>query len=146
MMKRFSSVSLALLALGGLLAGCGGDEDEGGGAAGAAQATIDPKLSVIETEVFKGGCALSASCHGAGGIVPDLTAGKSYASLVGRASDKEAGKTLVVAGKPDESMLYLVLKGSVGSVTRMPQGSSAGLDAAKIEAIRKWIADGALEN
>jgi hypothetical protein len=143
MMKRVSCVSLALLALGGLLAGCGGDEDEGGGAAGAAQATIDPKLSVIQTEILDKSCAFS-SCHGAGAVAPEMTAGKSRANLVDRASNFEAGKQLVVPGKPDESLLYLVLKGSVGQVNQMPKGSK--LDDAKVEAVRKWIADGALDN
>ena len=69
---------------------------------------------------------------------------KARANLVDRDSNEEAGKKLVVPGKPDESLLYLLLKGPVGSIDQMPQGSK--LDAARVEAIRKWIADGAEDN
>lgn len=143
-MNRFLSVSLVFLALGGLAA-CGDDggDSSPGGAAGSGQ-TVEAKLSVIQTEVFDKSCSFS-SCHGANATAPELTAGKSRGNLVDRGSNFEASKKLVVAGKPDESMLYLVLKGSVGSVEQMPQGLGK-IDAAKIEAVRQWIADGAQDN
>jgi mono/diheme cytochrome c family protein len=137
MVKRFLGVSLALLALGGL-AGCSDDDGDGGGGQ-----TVDPKLSVIQKEIFDKSCAFS-KCHGANATSPELTAGKARANLVDRDSNMEAGKKFVVPGKPDESLLYLVLKGSVGSINQMPKG--AKLDAAKVEAIRQWIADGAQDN
>ncbi len=128
-MKRLSYGLLFLLAA-GLLGGCGDDGD-------------DAKLSTIQTDIFDKSCSFS-SCHGAGATSPELTSGKSHGNLVDRASNIEAGKKLVVAGKPDESLLYLVLQGSVGAVNQMPKGSK--LDAAKVEAVRKWIADGAQNN
>jgi hypothetical protein len=142
MVQRFLGVSLVFLALGGL-AGCSDDGGGDGGGAGASAQTVEPKLSVIQTEIFAKSCAFS-SCHGANARAPELTAGKSRANLVDRDSNEEAGKKLVVPGKPDESLLYLLLKGPVGSIDQMPQGSK--LDAAKVEAIRQWIADGAQDN
>ncbi|MDW8251921.1 MAG: cytochrome c [Myxococcales bacterium] len=139
MVQRFLGVSLVFLALGGL-AGC---SDEGGDDGGSAGAGLAPKLSVIQTEIFDKSCAFS-SCHGANATSPELTAGKARAALVDRASNIESGKQLVVPGKPDDSLLYLVLKGPVGSINQMPKG--AKLDAAKIEAIRQWIAEGAQDN
>lgn len=142
-MTHFSSLILVSLVLNGLV-GCSDDSSpKGDGAAGNSAETIEPKLSIIQTTIFDKNCALSG-CHGPG-ETPEFTAGKSRTNLVDRASNHEAGKKLVIAGNPEESMLYQVLKGAVGSVEQMPQGQKK-LDANKVEAIRQWIAEGAQDN
>jgi hypothetical protein len=52
----------------------------------------------------------------------------------------------VAAGKPDSSFLIVKLTGpGEGEGDRMPQGNNP-LNAQAIEAIRTWIANGALRN
>lgn len=144
-MKRLVSL-VFLVAVGAMASACGDDTSDGGsGAAGSGSGGIEPKLSVIESQIFKGSCSLSTSCHGAGGLTPDLSAGKAFGSVVDKASSFEPTKKLVVPGKPDESLLYLVLKDKQGAIGRMPSGGSP-LPADKIEAIRAWIAAGAQNN
>ncbi len=133
--------------MGGALVGCGDDSSDTGGSAGAA-AALEPKLSVIQAQIFdKNKRCSSSSCHG-GSETPDLTAGKSYGQLVGKASNNIPGKMRVVAGKPEESLLYLVLQGDVTdggkTVGKMPQGGS--LTAAEIDAIKQWILAGAKDD
>ncbi len=110
-----------------------------------------PKLSSIQANIFTPSCALS-SCHSAstaqGNLV--LTEGKSRANLVNVAASNTAaaaaGKLRVVPGDPDNSFLVQKLEGpGAGEGVLMPQGSS-GLPQDQIDAIREWIAKGALDN
>jgi hypothetical protein len=74
-----------------------------------------------------------------------------YDSLTTRNIERCNGQPLVVPADPDNSVLYLVLKGECGTVGRMPSGcyeSPDGLEnnctaPADIERIRLWIEEGA---
>jgi hypothetical protein len=52
------------------------------------------------------------------------------------------GKTLVVAGHPEMSLLFLKLSPNPPCGSRMPLGGTAFTDA-QLEMIRSWIAAGA---
>ena len=113
---------------------------------GCTQEGIEPTLTSIQSVLIDRSCN-SESCHG--GSTPEAgldlsTAQASYDSLVGVASSQEPSFTLVTPGDPDNSLLYMVLTGEVGSVDQMPPGYS--LDPEEIEAVRQWIEDGAENN
>ena len=133
MFSRFLFSSLALSVL--LLApGCPPEE------------TIDPTLTDIQAEVFETTCSFD-SCHG--GSTPEAgldlsSASASLAGLVGVDSTENDGDIRVVAGSPDDSLLYLVLLGDVGAVDQMPVGYELTSD--EIEAVRVWIEEGAQDN
>jgi hypothetical protein len=118
--------------------------------AGSSRATADetPKSKTIDaasavrlfTEtvgpVLKSRCV---SCHGGGDLQEgglDLTS--RAAALKGGMSDR---KTLV-PGKPDESLLYLMVTRRDPDLA-MPPDEKESLSPAQIEAVRHWIAGGA---
>ncbi|MCB9638109.1 MAG: hypothetical protein H6728_00140 [Myxococcales bacterium] len=105
---------------------------------------LEPKLSVIQAEIFtKHSCTLS-SCHGAGAAGGLNLADNPYDALVNKDSATETSKKRVVPNKPDESVFYQVLLGSVGSIRQMPVGST--LPTEKIELVKQWIEMGAPNN
>lgn len=71
------------------------------------------------------------SCH-AGDIAPDLLNVNSYDELM----DK-----YVIAGNPEESIVYKTL---IGTAVLMPPAGKMNQD--KINLVQKWILDGALNN
>ena len=97
----------------------------------------------IEERVFLQSCALPG-CHA--GSSPqaglDLTAGRSYAALVGIESQTDPQRLLVEPGAPEESVLILTLRRS--STPVMPPAGP--LQTAVIDSIVVWIANGAPEN
>jgi hypothetical protein len=105
-------------------------------------------LSTIQREIFTPKCALSG-CHG----VPldpapalNLSQGQSHAALVNVDSKMVDGAKRVVPGDPNASLLFQAVNGtSPPPVTRMPS-SSPPLPSADIDAIREWIAAGALDD
>ncbi len=112
-----------------------------GGCATPESAELEPRLSVLETEIFGKRCSLS-SCHGGPGPVRglELEPGHAYDSLVNVESfDGESIR--VVPGDPDSSLLVQVLEGPVGTIRRMPVGGM--LDDDELTAIREWIELGA---
>jgi mono/diheme cytochrome c family protein len=150
-MNRWLGVSLLFLATSGTFVACGEDSDDGGsaGASGSgtagsgtagSSATDEATLSKIQSDIFTKSCAFG-SCHGSAGLPPNLTDGQSHASLIDKDSQIESGKKYVVPGKPDESLLYQVIQGSVGSISQMPKGNK--LTPAQIEMVKKWIEAGA---
>ncbi len=97
---------------------------------------------------------LTANCLGIGchsGGVPaqglDLTAGRSYAELLGTTSVEFgcAGLRLVAPGSPDTSVLVKKLVGTACGFSQMPFGRPP-LPANQIKIITTWIAQGALDN
>src|SRR6185295_12429049 len=72
-------------------------------------------------------------CHGA----KKRSAGLSMATTADLLRGGESGAVLV-AGKPDESPLYEKVRDR-----EMPPEGNEPLSAAQIEAMRRWIADGA---
>lgn len=115
---------------------------------------VDSKLSDIQAKVFNLSCATSG-CHNTAGARLsgnlDLTDGKAFAQLVGVASDyPHVTLKRVAAGKPEESFLILKIADpahldQTTYGTPMPSGSDA-LPAQYVEAITKWVKDGALNN
>jgi hypothetical protein len=128
-----------------VLAACGSEP--------AASDAIEPKLSVIQKEIFEVGCTAS-SCHStkahSGSLI--LVAGASHQNLVGALADnpqaQKEGLLRVKAGDPDASFLLAKcsagLDGEYGQV--MPFGDPDGLPARKLDALRAWIAAGALDD
>jgi uncharacterized protein YjdB len=95
-----------------------------------------------------------SSCHFPGGAAGlNLTAGSSFANLVGHSSGESALKR-VLQFRPDSSYLVHKIQGThlvppaSGSGARMPfQCTGSGcLSKAQINVIRNWILQGALEN
>jgi uncharacterized protein (TIGR03118 family) len=107
-------------------------------------------LSQIQAAVFTPICS---GCHNGsnppGGALPgsqNLTAGNSFAALVGVASLEQPALRRVKAGDPDNSYLIQKLEGLAGiSGSRMPLGGPF-LDQATIDQIKSWIASGAPNN
>ena len=107
---------------------------------------VDPELTSIYENVIQGGCD-SESCHGGSTPVAELdftSIESAYAGLIGIESTQEPQYTRVIAGNSDDSLLYLVLLGDVGTISQMPPGFSLTVD--EIEAIREWIDLGAENN
>jgi hypothetical protein len=137
-MRRRSALAALPAAL--LLYGCAGDGPAPSGGGGAYDA--------IQQQIFNQHC-LNAGCHNAinqaGNL--NLTAGASYANLVGVTPDNPLaaanGLLRVTPFEPDNSFLIVKLEGPPpGEGTRMPQGMSP-LPPSDIDMIRAWIAGGA---
>jgi len=139
-MKPTTALLLALS-----IAACGPVTTPGG---------TEPTITSIQSRLFQqGGCT---GCHFSptASAKLDLGAGKSFAALVGKASAMTTwqgtqweGMKLVEPGKPDESLLVVVLEQPAGipAVMKMPQTGSK-VPADRITAVRQWITDGALDN
>ena len=101
-------------------------------------------FSEIQRQVFTPSCAMSG-CHA--DVNPaaslNLTSGNSYNELVDQISLKDPSKKRVDPGSSAESVLVLILRGTV--TPRMPYQAPA-LSAATIDSIAKWIDEGALNN
>lgn len=130
---------LALL----LASACGGTGDPG------VDQVPQPIFSDIQAKIFSPSCAAFSSCHSSLGLAGrcDLTAGKAYADLVGRPSNTNPAKTLVVPGHPEQSFLIAKLRGQLGpgEGERMPLHNPP-LSEATINAIEDWIAAGAQQD
>ena len=99
-------------------------------------------FSFVQENVLDISCALSGG-H-AGAEFPDLSAGRSYASIVGELSSQ--GLKLVEPGDPDNSYLFIKITGGAGMSGQLMPYGGARLPDASIDAVRKWIADGALND
>ncbi|MCG3127487.1 MAG: hypothetical protein CHACPFDD_02347 [Phycisphaerae bacterium] len=99
--------------------------------------------------IFDANCI---TCHRNGGLAQrsgismTLVPAESYASIVNQQSSQHATLVRVAPGKPDESLLYLKVSLDDPPIgQRMPYGCGR-LHDDQLEAIRRWIADGALNN
>lgn len=111
------------------------------------EAASHSDLAWIQDKIFTPSCA-SSSCHG--GPEPevglDLSAGRAHANLVDRGSSTVAGWVRVVPGSPTESYLVVSVGRAPGPPPRdgfMPIGGVEPLCVEKLEAIERWIAEGA---
>lgn len=118
-------------------------------------------LAWIEENVFRGGCALSNSCHNGANTnaanMLDLRVGNSHAELVGVQSKLAAQYQLVVPGQPQQSYLLMLIQQIApqdmdppaspppNEPGFMPQNSSP-LCEQKRAAVQRWIEAGALDN
>jgi uncharacterized protein (TIGR03118 family) len=107
-------------------------------------ATTATTLSQIQTDVFTPICS---GCHnGVGTTLPgvqNLTAGHSFASIVGVASIEQPTLMRVKPGDAANSYLIQKLEGTAG--TQMPLGGPP-LPQATIDKIKAWINSGAPNN
>jgi hypothetical protein len=104
-------------------------------------------LSQLQTSIFTPKCS---GCHtGLGSSLPgvqNLTAGNTFASIVGVASIEQPALKRVAPGDPDHSYLVQKIEGAAGiSGQRMPLGGPF-LAQSEIDQVRAWIAQGALNN
>ena len=82
------------------------------------------------------------SCHPSSGNL-DLTAANSYNQLVNVDASAYSAKR-VIAGDPEQSVLYKKIDNSGTYGSNMPLGSS--LSASQINMIKQWIEEGAKNN
>ena len=109
---------------------------------------VEATMASLETDYFAMSCALAGSCHKgpnpSGMLI--LDAGTAHANMVGVESIMAPGKTLVIAGDPDNSFLVQKVEGTMaeGEGQIMPLGAPDPLDpSCRIAALRAWIAAGA---
>lgn len=100
------------------------------------------RFSEIQDSVFTPTCARSG-CH-AGDQSPNLSTGMAYANIVNK-SALGAMLDLVSPGVADNSYLFRKITGINITGQRMPF-AGLPLSNAKIDSIRKWIENGALNN
>ena len=134
---RSSSLAFTLIAIALVAVGC-----EHAGPLEAEPAA--PTLTSIQQSTFNVSCAVSG-CHLGGGAAAqlDLSAGSSFANLVGVASGEVPSLLRVEAGNPDDSYLVQKVEGTPGIVgLQMPRDRDP-LSSAQIQAIRDWIEAGA---
>jgi len=131
---RGLALALLLAGLGG--AACGGDETS---------EPIPPHLSTIESEIFARNCTFS-SCHGAGSPQEGMSlVAPTHATLVSVASSEAPDLVRIAPGNPDASyLLQKITSATPRDGVKMPPDQP--LPANKIEAIRAWIAAGALND
>lgn len=111
----------------------------------APNSTLEAKFSSIQNNILTPSC-VNQGCHPGGGAPMSLQSGLAYSNLVGKAS--AYGIPRVDPGKPDNSALYLKLIGdgrTGGAQFRMPLFQPA-LPPERIEAVRQWIANGAMND
>lgn len=123
------------------LAGCAGTAKD---TAGGDTAAAEPTFTRVQAEIYTPSCAFS-SCHGggsaAGGL--DLSDGVAYDRTVGVASATYTSRTLIVPGDPTNSYLYQRCAAVADAGPPMPEGSSTGLDAERLQLLSDWITAGA---
>ena len=116
------------------------------GSAPTSNATIDPKLTLIEQKVFQPSCTFS-SCHGTDTPQQGLSlAGSTYHVLVNQHSSEVPALMLVVPADPNGS--FLLEKISIdhpASGSRMPY-LSIPLPEGEVAAVRQWIEQGAQDD
>jgi hypothetical protein len=134
------------------LAACGGGTDVPPDASPVClEAPQHSDYAWIEANVFARSCGAFVACHKgsareAAGL--NLESGMAYDALVGKNAKEHADWLLVNPGKPDESYLLVALGAAVGPMPsdgRMPLRNPPLCDE-KLEAIRRWIAAGALRD
>lgn len=138
----FAMRYLGLLSALFLLAGCEHTDPLGADGNG-----LQPTLRSLQENIFSTSCAVSG-CHA--GPAPqqglNLSAGQSFANLVGVPSREMPTLDRVAPGDPEGSYLVWKIEGRAGIVgARMPLGRPA-LSADAVAAVRQWIADGAEDN
>lgn len=158
----------AILVSFGLLAGApacsseseptlGGGGNKDGGSSGTADARRPyPSFRDDVVPIVQQSCALTA-CHSSKesnlGIFLAYDPAQIYAELK-KSSPTASGEQFVVPGDPAKSYLMVKLEGTQGSLASKCANNNCGtvmppddpLPSAKLETVRKWIADGAKDN
>ena len=114
--------------------------------------TVKVTLTQLQTQIFTPICSV---CHtGAGTTLPgvqNLTAGHTFANVVGVPSIELPALLRIKPNDPTNSYLLQKIQGAPGiSGSRMPFGcgttSNPCLDQATIDLVKTWISQGALNN
>jgi hypothetical protein len=134
-------------------AGDGGAVD--GGSAECMEATMHSDYAWIQEKIFTRSCAKFSSCHM--GSRPaaslNLTVGKTIGETVNVDSLQAPQYKLIAPGDPDASYLYFKMTGQKDKFGPNDKGMPSQsmpynnplLCVEKQEAVRRWIAEGALE-
>jgi len=102
-----------------------------------------PKLSEIETQIFKPKCA-TAGCHTGNQPAQGLSLDSpSYAHMVGVDSTLVTTKKLVVAGSSSTSFLYEKISSAMPSSGVQMPNTGVVLSASEQAMIQQWIDAGA---
>ncbi len=113
---------------------------------------LEPTFSTIQRDIFdssdSSGRLACTQCHNPAGRLfaagLDLTAARSFASLVGVAAVTKPGAVRVIAGDPEGSYLVHKLEGRPGiGGLRMPRNDGPFLTNGQMLVIKRWIALGA---
>ena len=104
-------------------------------------------LTQLQTAIFTPHCS---GCHtGGGAALPasqNLTAGNTYANIVGVASVEQSALMRIAPGAPDNSYLVRKVQGTPGiSGVQMPAGGTP-LTQTQIDMLRGWVVAGAQNN
>jgi hypothetical protein len=108
-------------------------------------------LTQLQTQIFTPICS---GCHtGAGTTLPgvqNLTAGHTFANIVGVASVEQPGLLRIKPNDPANSYLIQKIEGAAGITgSQMPFGcptTQPCLDQATIDQVKAWVSAGALNN
>lgn len=108
-------------------------------------------LTQLQTQIFTPICS---GCHtGVGTTLPgvqNLTAGHTFASIVGVASIEQPTLMRIKPNDPTNSYLIQKIEGTAATGARMPFGCPAVgnpcLDQATIDQVKAWVSQGALNN
>ncbi len=125
-------VALATLAV---IAGCGTRAE-------------DPRPPAYDDlqRIFDQSCG-GATCHRSPTDLPpvsvDLAPGVSYQQLVGQPSRAAPARVLVAPGAPAQSYLLCTIDPTCDHRVGRPMPPTGPLSSATVEAVRRWIADGA---
>jgi hypothetical protein len=135
----------------GSSAAAGATGAAGGGAAASGSGTFTAVLAILADSKNNCGLCHKTMTNGGGLMFDPADKAGTFKALVGATSKGTngstcGGKTYVVAGKPDESLLYdKVSKAMPACGLRMP-ASGVVLDDPEIATIKAWIMGGALNN
>jgi hypothetical protein len=117
-------------------------------------ATSHQELSWLQKNVFTPQCAAFSGCHDGTNTKQgkiDLRDGHTYTTLVNGPSVLMPGASLVVPGDPTTSYLEVMLGSQPGTIDPtigvMPQSNGGMLLCCqKLDAVERWIMDGAMNN
>ena len=106
-----------------------------------------PTLTQLQADIFTPICS---GCHtGVGAALPgiqNLTAGNTYANIVGVTSIEDSTLVRIKPFDADNSYLVRKIQGSPGIVGVQMPASGGPLTQAQIDEVRAWVAAGALNN
>lgn len=138
------SVQICMIAF--LLVGCGSDNGNSTGPDPDPEPSPDPDRQVSFSEdiapIFQTSCAESG-CHDAGTQESNVNLSSHDAAL--NSEGQQYQELIINPGNPDESPLVDKIEPNPEIGARMPYQRNA-LSDTKIDSIRAWIEDGALDN
>ena len=136
---RMTAPALLMLMLMLMLAACGDKADSGALDSGG-EAALEPTWENVRDEVLVQSCGFS-SCHAPPGSaqfgVDEESVADDYIEVP---SYQDESYFLVDPGNPDSSYLLMKLEGAAGISSDPMPPPDGGLDAARVQLVRDWIA------